>query len=673
MKPIPFFFRRISVQALALTAWAAASVASAAEQRVSSPDGTISMIVSDTGGLHYRVEVDGKSLVQDSPLGLIFQDGVALGTSALIRKANVTKTNSAWEDRFGNRRTVPDRYSQLAITLEEPAEHRSFGLLVRAYDHGIAFRYVLPQESKLGDFVITRELTEFRFGNDTRCRLGTPSPCAESNYPAGTIGGIKAGDKGVVPLLAETPTALAVVSESDVRDWAAMFLSKNDAGDGVAVNLPDRLDKRGKIVSRVPRSSPWRVIMIARTAKDLVGNDLISTLATPSIIGDTTWIQPGASAWDAWWTGVNPHDPENRKGVHARGTTESHKDYITFASETGWTYQLVDWFWYRNMTDWKLSLHSKPKRDLADFTQTIPEIDLPELTRFAASKKVRLWIWAHSLDIKTFGVEKALSYLAQQGFAGVKIDFINDQSQETVQWCEELLATAAKLRLLVDFHGTYHPTGLCRTYPNFLTQEGVLGEEFSKLGKKNNPKHHLDLVFTRGLIGPMDYTPGGFLNRRPSEFKVTSPAQVQGSRARALALPVLYLSPFTVLCDDPKNYRDQPGIEFYRAIPTVWDDTVALSANLEDHVAIARKSGATWRIGAINANAATELELKLDFLGSGPWQLRAWSDRADPSAPATAIEESTRVVRKGDTIRVRLSPSGGYAAILTQDSRNPAR
>ena len=641
-----------------------ASLASAAEQRISSPDGTISVIVNDTGGLHYRVEVDGKPVVQDSPLGLEFQGGVALGRAAVIRKADSTKNDGSWEDRFGNRRVVPDRYSQLAVTLEEPADGRTFGLLVRAYDNGVAFRYVLPNGSKLGDFVLTRELTEFRLGADTHCRLGTPSGCAESNYPNAAVGTLKAGEKGVLPLLAETPAALAAICESDVRDWAAMFLEKNAAGDGVAVNLPDRLDKRGKVVSRVPRNSPWRVVMIARTAKDLVGNDLVPTLATPSLIGDASWVQPGASAWDAWWTGINPHDPEDRKGTMARGTTESHKEFITFAAEMSWPYQLMDWFWYRNMTDWKLSLNSRPKPALADFTQTIPEINVPEIARFAASKKVRLWVWAHSLDIRTFGVEKALSYLAQQGFAGVKIDFINDQSQETVQWCENLLATAAKLHLMVDLHGTYHPTGLCRTYPNFLTQEGVLGEEYSKLNLKNSPEHQLELVFTRGLLGPMDYTPGGFLNRWPSEFKRTSPTQVQGTRARALALPVLYLSPFTVFCDDPKNYRGQPGIEFYRAFPTVWDDTVALSADLANHAAIARKSGDTWRIGAINANAATEFELKLDFLGPGVWKLRAWADKVDASAPATAVEESTQTVRKGDTIKVRLSPTGGYAAVL---------
>ena len=200
---------------------------------------------------------------------------------------------------------------------------------------------------------------------------------------------------------------------------------------------------------------------------------------------DFSWIQPGACAWDSWWTGTNPFDSDPRhRGVDSRGTTPSHKEYIDFAAEMGWPYQLMDWYWYHGMTSYNKSLHSNPNPMRADFKQSVPDINVPELVQYAKSKNVRLLIWAHSLDIETFGVEDALSYLADQGFAGVKIDFLNSQSQETVQWCEKVLATAAKHHLLIDFHGTYKPTGLARTYPNFITQEGVLGNEYNKLPGK---------------------------------------------------------------------------------------------------------------------------------------------------------------------------------------------
>lgn len=640
--------------------------AQAAEQRLVSPDKKTTVVVSD-GGLRYRIEREGKLLVEESALGLEFENDVKLGPAAEISKATPSTHDGKWEDRFGNRRIVPDRYAELELTLTEKGKtERSFGLIVRAYDDGVAFRYVLPKASKLGNFVLTDELTEFRFAAGTPCMLGSHSECAESLYPLSAIDELKPGNKGVVPLLAQASAGFAVISESDVRDWAAMFVQGAATGTGARVNLADRLDKRGKVVSQVPRNSPWRVIMIGSTAKDLIGNDLINTLATPSVIGDSGWVKPGAGAWDAWWTGVNPHDPGGKKGVDARGTTESHKEYITLAAEMGWSYQVMDWYWYKNMTDWRLSLNSPPKKERADFTKTIPEIDLPEIFRFAKTKNVRLLIWAHSLDIETFGIEKSLSYLASQGFAGVKIDFINDQSQETIQWCERVLATAAKHHLLIDFHGTYHPTGLARTYPNFITQEGVRGQEYDKLGNSVVPTHGLSLAFNRGLIGPMDYTPGGFLNQWPHEFQVSSPSHVQGSRARSLALPVIYLSPLTIFCDSPVNYHDQPGLEFYRGFPAVWDDTVALSADIKDHVAIARRSGSTWRIGAINGDQISELTLPLDFLGQGEWVLDAYNDDPAPGAPAVHVIESTKTVKAGDKITVRLSAGGGYAAKLTR-------
>jgi alpha-glucosidase len=248
------------------------------------------------------------------------------------------------------------------------------------------------------------------------------------------------------------------------------------------------------------------------------------------------------------------------------------------------------------MTLYDKSLHSTPNAAAADFTDSDPQIDIPELVQYAKSKNVRLFIWAHSLDVETFGVEKALARFAQQGFAGVKIDFLNSQSQETVQWCEKILSAAAKLNLMIDFHGTYKPTGMARTYPNFITQEGVLGNEYNKLpGNQCTLEHTITLPFTRALLGPMDFTPGGFLNRAPKDFKIAAPAEVMGTRARQLAMTVVYPSPLTVLCDSPKNYRGQPGIEFLRNLPTVWDQTVVLSGEVGRSIVIARRSGERLR------------------------------------------------------------------------------
>jgi alpha-glucosidase len=293
-------------------------------------------------------------------------------------------------------------------------------------------------------------------------------------------------------------------------------------------------------------------------------------------------------------------------------------------------------------------------------------VNIPELMAYAKSKNVRLLIWAHSLDVETFGVEEALKYFAELGFAGVKIDFLNSQSQETVQWCEKVLATAAKYHLLINFHGAYKPTGLARTYPNFITQEGVLGNEYNKFGEGViTPQHTINLAFTRALLGPMDFTPGGFINRAPKDFKIASPTQVMGTRARQLALTVIYPSPLLVLCDSPTNYRGQPGIEFLRAMPTVWDESVVLSAEAGKSIVVARRSGEKWYLVAMNGDAAASVKVPLKFLGRKKWTLRSYADDPKFSDYQTVLE-STSGVDARTVLTLTLAPAGGFAGIISQ-------
>jgi alpha-glucosidase len=646
--------------------------AHAAEKHLTSADGILNVVVSDDHGLHYRVEVGGKVVLTNSLLGLEFKDGVKLGPAAVITKAATRKHEDAWENPFGNRRIVRDYYRELRLKLEERgALTRRFGLIVRAYNHGLAFRYDLPASSGLGSFVLTNELTEFHFADDYRCWAGDESDCAENQYPEKKLSAISSSRAGrpfrsVLPLLIETPAGYLAVAESDLLDWAGMSIT--GTGTAIVKTLLDRRsDGNGLVVSSTPRVSPWRVLLFGRTAADLPGSDLVATLATPSRLQDPSWIQPGACAWDSWWTGTNPYDSDPRhRGVDSRGTTPSHKEYIDFAAEMGWPYQLMDWYWYHGMTSYNKSLHSNPNPMRADFKQSVPDINVPELIQYAKSKNVRLLIWAHSLDIETFGVENALAYLADQGFAGVKIDFLNSQSQETVQWCEKVLAAAAKHHLLIDFHGTYKPTGLARTYPNFITQEGVLGNEYNKLpGNRCTPQHTITLAFTRALLGPMDFTPGGFLNRAPREFKTTVPAEVMGTRARQLAMTVTYPSPLLVLCDSPLNYRGQPGIEFLRGLPTVWDETVILEGEVAQSLVLARRSGDKWYLVAMNGDAAAQLQAPLKFLGKGQWTMHAFADKSDES-DYQAIVESKQEVSATTSLSLSLAPAGGFAAIFSR-------
>jgi alpha-glucosidase len=625
-----------------------ASVITAAEHQLVAPDGGLKVVVSDEGGLNYRVEMDGKTVLTNSPLGLEFQDGTKLGPAATITGISTNKHNGEWENLFGKRRIVQDNWRELTLTLEERGTPvRTFGLIVRAYDNGVAFRYDLPEASKLGHFTLTKELTEFRFTGDYRCWFGEESSCAENHYPEARLSTIPPGKWNTLPLLVETPAAYVAVAEADLLDWAGMFTT-GTGSNNIGVKLASRNNWNGLVVSDVPRVSPWRVLMIGRTAADLVNSDLIATLATPNRLGDVSWVKPGVCAWDPWWTGVNTNLPQFT-GLNARGDTASEKEYIGFAAEMGWPYQLMDWNWYKS-----------------DPTVPEPHMNVPEVFAYAKERGVRLFVWMHSKDLTRVGFEKVFSTMEKWGAAGVKVDFMNSDSQETVEWYEDVLKAAAKHRLMVDFHGAYKPTGLARTYPNYITQEGVLGNEYNKLpGNKCTLLHTITLPFTRGLLGPMDFTPGGFLNRKPEDFKTTFPAQVMGTRARQLAMTVIYQSPLLVLCDSPANYRGQPGVEFFRNLTTVWDETVVLNAEVGKSIVIARRSGDRWFLAAMNGDAATTLNVPLNFLGRKKWTLHRFADDPKFSNYQTVLE-STAGVNAQTVLTLILAPGGGFAGIINQ-------
>lgn len=667
----------VRVLALGLAA-AAPSLVSGAEQTVASPDGRVVVVVSDAAGLRYRVSLDGQPAVVDSRLGLDLRGGLSLGRAAKIVGATSREHDASWENPFGPRRIEPDRYRELRLGLQEAADAPvRFNVFVRAYDNGIALRYEIPDQPGLETFVVTDELTEFVFPSDLKCWAGNPSSCAENQYPEKHLTQLNADPAAphVPPLLVQMSRGYAAIAESDLIDWAGMALTAAGPGTdgrprpGAKVALAGRSDGNGLVVGHERRLSPWRVIMLARDAAGLLTNNLVATLATPSRLADTSWIKPGVSAWDAWWTGVNPSQPA-QTGVYSRGDTRSDREYIDFAARMGFRYQLLDWFWYEHMTLWDKGLNSPPNHPSGDFSHPLPHIDVPGLVAYARERGVSLWIWAHSLDIKTFGLERALDELARLGVVGIKVDFFNSGSQETVQWIVQLLESAARHHLMVDLHGVYQPTGLARTYPNFLTQEGVLGNEYNKLdGNQCDVRHTVTLPFTRGLLGPMDFTPGGFLNRTAADFKVTSPAEVIGTRARQLAETVIYFSPLTVLCDSPANYRGQPGVEFFRGLPTVWDETIVLAAEIADHLVIARRSGSRWYLAAMNGEAPLTLRVPLKFLGGGLWQLRAFADTPASSAQPETIAVSSRIVDAAGDLELSLSGAGGYAAELMPASQ----
>jgi alpha-glucosidase len=298
----------------------------------------------------------------------------------------------------------------------------------------------------------------------------------------------------------------------------------------------------------------------------------------------------------------------------------------------------------------------------ADITKTKPDIDMPALVDYAAKKKVRLWLWVQ-WSLLDRQMDAALDQYQKWGIAGIKVDFMDRNDQQMIDYYHKLMAKAVDHKLMVDMHGAYPPAGLNRTYPNYLTQEGIMGAEYNKWSRRVTATHNVSLAYTRMLLGPMDYTPGGFRNRTPAEFEVVnSPPQVQTTRGHGLGMFVVYESPFQMVADSPDVYENAAGFDFMKMVPTTWDETRFLAGDIDDYVVVARRKGKDWYIGAMGNEKPHEISLPLKFLGDGKFKAKVWEDGATP----TTLRESERAVSSTDVLELKLAPSGGAAVRISR-------
>ncbi len=621
---------------------------SARRARLLSPDGKIEVTVSLQSALDYRVRIDGHPLLRESRLGLEFADGTILGQDVELLKVRRESVNTSWPNRWGKRSQVRDQHNELRLTLrEKSASGRSFDVVFRAFNDGVAFRYALPAQPGRESFILKRDRTEFAFVGNYPCFAGQQGGFGgpqEWEFRPQHLADVKPDSVIGLPLLIQAPAAWIALTEADLRDWSGMWLggvATNDDGVTLTTKLAPRKDEQGLVKALAPHDSPWRVLMIGRQPGRLVESDLILNLALPCQLSDTAWVLPGMAAWD-WWSGLS------------HMTTADMKEHIQFAADMGWAYTLIDAGWYVRQ--------NKPDSDITKVSSTV---DMDELLRYAKEKNVRLWVWLYWSDVdRNDACEKAFALYEKWGLAGVKIDFMDRDDQEMVNWYEKITKTAAAHHLMVDFHGAYKPTGFNRTYPNQITREGVLGNEYNKWSARVTPEHRLTLPFTRFLAGPGDFTPGGFLNCPPAQFKSDGPAKVQGTRCAQLALFVTFDSPFCCACDHPTHYINQPGADFLKLVPTVWDDTRVLDGEVAKHLVMARRSGNAWFLGGMTDSAAREITVKLDFLDKGRWKLRLWKDAGDSEIHPEHLETEERIVTSNETLTLHMTPAGGAVAVL---------
>lgn len=634
--------------------------------KLSSPNGQleITFAVNQANAPSYSVSYNRRLIIAPSSLGLVLRQGGLLSQG--IRVTNVERRlhDETYNLVVGKTRSGRDHYRELIVSLQEQsAPRRKLQLIFRAYDDGAAFRYLLPVQSGLSEAEIIDEKSEFRFPSDYAAwalRLRTFHSNYEKEFDRINVSAIKPGAITGLPLTMqdERGTTLAI-AEANLKNYAGMYLQ---GLEGTPHALITRLSPTGgelvegavRVRAPLPLRSPWRVLMVGDAPGKLIESTLILNLNDPNAIKDSSWIKAGKTAWD-WWSGQIAKNVDFKTGMN--NATMRH--YIDFAHEFELEYMLIDAGWYTSKPS-----YGEGADTTADITKSIPEIDLPALVAYARARGVGIILWLHWIPARD-QMDKAFPFYERLGIKGVKVDFMDRDDQEMVGFYHRILKTAAEHHLLVDLHGAYKPTGLIRTYPNYMTQEGVLGAEYNKWTRRITATHNVTLPFTRMLTGPMDYTPGGFGNVTPEQFKPqeTQPV-VQTSRAHGLAMYVVYDSPLQMVSDYPEAYRGQPGAEFLKVVPASWDETRVLDGKIGEFITVARRRGKGWYIGAMTNEQRRTLQLPLKFLGTGKYRMTVFTDGADAANDPKQIATSTKIVTAGDSLMMHLAPSGGYAAYL---------
>ncbi|UAL09856.1 glycoside hydrolase family 97 protein [Caulobacter segnis] len=640
-----------------------AQVAAAAETVTTSPGGRTEIRISDEGDqANFTLKFKGQALVTPSALGLALDKGGALSRNLKIVGTTTRDVDQTYELVVGKTRTVRDRFAETTVEfLETGGLQRRLKVVARAYDDGVAFRYVLPDQPSLAGVAVRGEETKFALAGDDRCwalNLGRFGTSHEGEYDPIQARDFRAAALYELPVVCQTPETKAkgaafAIAEADLKNWAGLYLSgREDGGPGLQVKLSPRLDDPSKAVTTrigTDTVSSWRVVMMGDTPGDLVSSNLMTSLNPPTTLTDTRWIKPGKAAWD-WWNGLKADVPDS--GMN----DATMKRFIDFAAANRLEYMLIDDGWYVGSGQAPRILPG------TDVTRSIPAINLPALVAYGRDKGVGIMVWVHwkALDDQ---MDEALAAYEKLGLKGIKVDFMDRDDQQIVDYYHRLLTKAGEHRLMVDLHGAYRPTGLIRTYPHYVTQEGVMGAEYNKWSARVTAAHNVTLPFTRMLLGPMDYTPGGFRNVRPADFKdqFILPT-VQTTRGQALAMYVVYDSPLSMVSDSPLTYAASPaGLDFVSAAPTSWDETRVLSGEIGQSIVIARRKGAEWWVGAMTNETGRTVKVPLDFLGAGTFQADIREDGAEP----TTLKTRAQAVTAKQTLSLTLAPSGGGVVRLT--------
>lgn len=630
---------------------------------LSSPDGTLKVEISAGNELAYQVMHGNDTILSHSNIGLVLENGTIVGKTPRITGERRRKIKDNIESPFYRFKEFVATGNELDLKLKG-----GFGIIFRAYNEGVAYRFYTTQSS---DIIIKEEQAEFNFKEDYTAYLpyttNDKKPMAMAYQNVYDITPLsKAQPKlAFLPVTVDCGSVKLTLLESDLEAYPGVFVQSQQGKyglKGVFAPYPAKTDfypwRKQEYVtettdfisrSRGSRSYPWRVLAITEKDTDMPVNNLVYALASPNRIGDTSWIKTGKVAWD-WWNDWNLKGVPFKAGINM----DTYKYYIDFASRNGLEFIVLDEGWY------------DPKS--GDMLTVIPELDLPELIAYGKSKGVEIVLWT-MFNVLDSQLEAACKKYADMGIKGFKVDFLDRDDQTAVEMVYRIAEMTARYKLTLDLHGIYKPTGINRTYPHIINFESVFGMEEVKWTdiKNNMPLYDVTFPYIRMMAGPVDYTPGAMRNATKADWRAMyyTPASM-GTRCHQLAAYIVHDSPFTMLCDAPTNYlNEQECVDFIASLPVEVDSTFIASGELGKYIVTVRKKDVNWYIGGMTNWDERDVQLDFSFLPEGmSYTAVLFKDGVNANKQAEDYRKETIRIDKDSRLTLHLASGGGFAMKL---------
>jgi len=640
------------------------STVSAKNYTVSSPNGKINLTVSINNDIQYTITHENDVVISPSSISMTLDDGKSFGKNPHLKKQSLREINETIPAAFYKKKQISNHCKEAIFEFKE-----NFNLIFRVYDDGVAYRFVSTLNKS---FTVQSEEASFNFPNNPHAFIPYVNKKGsfemqffnsfENVYTYIPISEWDTKQLAFLPILIEGANGKKVcITEADLLNYPGMYMYKGESDKGLkgffAPYPKDIIQGGHNMLQGVVQSResfiakedgkcnfPWRVMIVSSQDAELTNSDMVYRLATPPANDDFSWVKPGKVAWD-WWNDWNLYNVDFKAGVN----NATYKYYIDFASKHNIEYVILDEGWSVNRA--------------ADLYQVVPEIDLNELVKYANQKNVGLILWAGYYALNR-DIEGICKHFSEMGIKGFKVDFMDRDDQQIVQFLTDAARIAAKYQMMLDFHGIYKPTGLNRTFPNVINFEGVHGLENMKWADSSTDQvtYDVSIPFIRMVAGPLDYTQGAMRNAVRQNYRpVNSEAMSQGTRCRQLAEYIIFESPLDMLCDSPSNYENEPECtEFIAATPTVWDNTIALNGKVGEYVSIARQKGNSWYVGSLTNWNPRSLELDLSFLGEGNFTAEVFKDGVNANRVAKDYKKETITIPSDRKLTIAMASGGGF-------------